>query len=58
MTGGIVMKCDVCKNKDFNKFIQEERPHWLIVICDKCGSIVEVYRTATLEERLLLIGCD
>lgn len=52
------MKCDVCGNKDFKKFFQEERPDCLIVICAKCGSIVELYRTATIEERLLLIGCD
>lgn len=52
------MKCVVCGNKDFNKFFQQERPGCLILVCAKCGMIVERYRTATIEERLLLLGCD
>ncbi len=50
------MKCICCGNKDFKKFYQEERPDSIILTCGKCGTIVEVFKTATLEEERLLSG--
>lgn len=52
------MKCDVCGNTRFSKFIEEDRFDCIILTCGKCGSIVEKFRTATLEEMLLLTGCE
>lgn len=52
------MKCNVCGNSNFSKFIEEDRFDCIILTCGRCGSIVEIYRRATLEEMLILTGCE
>ena len=52
------MKCVVCGNSNFSKFIEEDRQDSIMLTCAECGAIVEIFRTATIEEKHLLAGSE